>query len=714
MKYTLGLDIGISSVGWAVLDLDKKRIEALGVRVFDRAENPKDGSPLAEPRRESRGARRRIQRKAKRMRDIKKLFVKYRLVDREQLDSIYVMNKDSIDVWRLRAEALDRKLDTVELARVLTNIAKYRGYKSNSKSEEKNTDQGKVNESISKNKMLMSERGYRTVGEMMYKDENFFKHKHNKGSDYSNCIARAQLAEEIKLIFAKQREFGSEYSSEEFEKEYTEIFNRQKAYATKEDILKKIGFCTFENKRNGLPDRIRAAKNTYTSEYFVLLQKVNNLSVIKADGTQHFLDAEERQLLINEAFKRKELKYSDIRKLLTLDETDRFAGVSYRRDEISESEKIVYIRLTGYHEIKSAVKKHLGEVYWNNISRNADLLDLIAFSATICKTDDERRKYLLENNIPPELIEPALELSFSKFLHLSDYAIKKIIPFLEQGMKYNSAYAAAGYDFQSRPTGEKSFKLPPIDSESINNPVVIRALAQSRKVINLVIDRYGSPYRINIELARDMGKSKKLRDEIKKQQDENYASNEQIVKEIGELVSVKPTGIMITKYKLWKQQNSRSAYSLKGIDPERMLLDSTYTQVDHIIPYSDCFDDSMNNKVLVLTEENQNKRDRLPFEYLGLDTPEWEQFKADVSTNPKIPYLKKQRLLRTTSITDKDREEWKARNLNDTRWITRELSNHIRNYLFFEGGERYDNVICVSGRITDLLRKRWGLEKSRE
>ena len=49
VRYKIGLDIGISSVGWAVINLDKKRIEDLGTRMFDAAENPKNGSSLATP-----------------------------------------------------------------------------------------------------------------------------------------------------------------------------------------------------------------------------------------------------------------------------------------------------------------------------------------------------------------------------------------------------------------------------------------------------------------------------------------------------------------------------------------------------------------------------------------------------------------------------------------------------------------------------------------
>ena len=66
MYYKIGLDIGITSVGWAAVELNTEdepiRIIDLGVRIFDAAENPKDGASLALPRREARSARRRLRR----------------------------------------------------------------------------------------------------------------------------------------------------------------------------------------------------------------------------------------------------------------------------------------------------------------------------------------------------------------------------------------------------------------------------------------------------------------------------------------------------------------------------------------------------------------------------------------------------------------------------------------------------------------------------
>ena len=75
MNYRIGLDLGIASVGWAVLEDDymgkPKRIVKLGARIFDSAENPKDGSSLALNRREARETRRRLRRRNHRIKRTK-------------------------------------------------------------------------------------------------------------------------------------------------------------------------------------------------------------------------------------------------------------------------------------------------------------------------------------------------------------------------------------------------------------------------------------------------------------------------------------------------------------------------------------------------------------------------------------------------------------------------------------------------------------------
>ena len=76
----LGLDLGITSIGWALANVDDTNpanngIIESGVRIFTIAEHPKDGKSLALPRREARSARRTTKRKAQKLRAVKRLLV---------------------------------------------------------------------------------------------------------------------------------------------------------------------------------------------------------------------------------------------------------------------------------------------------------------------------------------------------------------------------------------------------------------------------------------------------------------------------------------------------------------------------------------------------------------------------------------------------------------------------------------------------------------
>ena len=178
MNYTLGLDIGIASIGWAVLlnneNGEPYKIEDLGVRVFEKAEQPKTGASLALPRREARSMRRCIRRRRHRKERIKNLIDSSGLMSQEEMETLFARSGFQKDVYTLRAEGLDRLLQADEWVRVLIHLAQRRGYRSNSKAEEaKEKENGVLKEAITVNQKLMQEKEYRTVGEMFCKDEKF-------------------------------------------------------------------------------------------------------------------------------------------------------------------------------------------------------------------------------------------------------------------------------------------------------------------------------------------------------------------------------------------------------------------------------------------------------------------------------------------------------------------------------------------------------------
>lgn len=75
-KYYLGLDIGIGSVGWAIIGEERGEhwLEDFGVRLFNVPEDPQNKKSLAEKRREFRGKRRLLNRWHCRREDLKKFF----------------------------------------------------------------------------------------------------------------------------------------------------------------------------------------------------------------------------------------------------------------------------------------------------------------------------------------------------------------------------------------------------------------------------------------------------------------------------------------------------------------------------------------------------------------------------------------------------------------------------------------------------------------
>lgn len=715
MRYRIGLDIGIASVGWAVINEDKSRIEDLGVRIFKKAEES-DGKALNLARREARGTRRRLRRRSVRMKKVKEIIIKYNVVFQEELANLYNMSNTDKDVWQLRSEGLDKILDRKEWARVLTSIAKRRGYKSNRKTDEEEKEVGKLSKGTIENKRILDEKGYRTIGEMFYNDEKFKNNKRNKGGEYNNTVLRSMLIDEVHKLFECQRKFGSNYASKDFEKEYVDIVTYQKPYMTPELLEKMLGKCIFEKQE------YRAPKNSYTFEKFMLLQKVNNLR-IDINGEKIEIPQSKKEEIINLAYEQSEIKYNQLRKKLELPLDSRFADLNYnskkKNDDLSEEQIIKqiedkkFIKLEGWHKIRTELKKCGLEEKFKTIKENPNIQNIIADALVRNKTDDGIIKYLEEKLIDKDIINAILKINFTKFGHLSYKAMNNIIPELEKGLTYDKACEAVGYEFKGS-RNKLYYKLPPVSEleDNILNPVVLRAVTQTRKVINAIIDKYDSPTTIYIETARELSKSYEEREHIKIKQKENADNNEKTKQYIIETFGFDPKPFDIVKMKLWKEQNGKCAYSQKSIPAER-LYEENFVQVDHIIPFSRCFNDSYFNKVLVLTDENQRKKERVPFEYIGEDKERWHLFEEFVNLTYKFNPRKKENLL-IKNFNEEKSKEWIQRNLNDTKYISRFMYNYITNNLQFAESEAKRKVYNINGQTTSVLRHYWGLKKDRE
>ncbi len=713
--YAIGLDIGVASVGWATVELDAEErpcgILGLGSRIFDAAEHPQTGASLAAPRREARSARRRLRRHRHRNERIRSLFVSGGLLSREQLASLFDGRLE--DIYKLRAEALDRALTAEELARVLLHLSQRRGFRSNRKNPSDKED-GELLAAVSANKARMEAGGYRTAGEMFCRDPFYAGHKRNKGGVYLATVSRDMVEDEVRQIFAAQRGFGVPFADEAFEEAYLEILLSQRSFDEGpggdspyggSQIERMVGRCTLE------PEEPRTAKASYSFEYFNLLEKLNHLRLVK-DGASLPLTGEQRHELIELAHRSESLNFTRIRKTLSIPAAYRFNLVRYTNsdewEEAEKKEKFSYLK--AYHQMRKAFERR-AKGYFATLSR-ADR-NAIGQALTLYKTSPKIRAYLESAGVNPAAIDIAEDAgSFRGFGHLSIKACDRLIEFLEQGMNYNDACAAAGYDFKAHIEGERSVTLPPVpqDDNRITSPVVRRAVSQTIKVINAIIRKQGeSPVFVNIELAREMSKDFADRKKAEKDMLTNQARNERAMERIRtEFGHSNPSGLDLVKFKLYEEQDGRCAYSGEPI-PISRLFEPGFAEVDHIVPYSQSFDDSYKNKVLVLARENRNKGNRLPLQYLQGERRE----RFIVWVNSFVRDYRKRQLLLKERVTEEDEKRFKERNLQDTKTASRFLLNYIRDKLAFASSERKKKVTAVNGAVTSYMRKRWGINKIR-
>lgn len=705
MALIFGLDIGIASIGWAAIDeAQDAPLLGLGSRVFTRAEVPKTGESLALPRRLARSMRRRIRRRAHRMWRIRQLFLRCGILNEAALEDLHETKSDDLNPWLLRADGLNRKLNSNDWARVLLHIAKHRGFKSNRKSEASDKEGGKLLAGVGSNAKLLQEKGYRTVGEMVWLDDKFKAHKRNKGGDYGHTVARDDLVKEIQALFSAQRTLGNPHAGAEFESKYTTIFASQRPVDDGE-IAEMVGECTFEIGEK------RAAKATYSAERFVLLSRLNNLMLVES-GERRPLDHSQRQLIIGLCYKKTKVAYKDVRTVLDLPETIRFNLVQYKSGEIDKAEDATFAELKAYHQLRLVITKACGDLIWGNLTNQPDKLDAIATALTWYKSDDKIREMLAPEQLEPALLEAVLSLSFDKAVSLSLKAIRKINPFLEQGLRYDEACTAAGYDHTANAEAKPQLFLPYIPVDEVRNPVVLRALTQARKVINAMIRKYGSPAQINIELSRELSQPYDERRKIEGAQKEFQAEKERTVKQFNDTFGRDPRGDELTKFRLWRECNY-CAYSGVYLEPGH-LLDIGYAEIDHILPHSRSMDDSLNNKVLCTAKDNREKGNYTPYEYLqgASASPQWHQFKVRIENHKAYRQAKRNRLLRV-DFDEKAETEFRERNLNDTRYIARFLQEFLKLNLQFAASETKLPVQTRNGAVTSFLRAHWGLLKVR-
>ncbi len=268
-----------------------------------------------------------------------------------------------------------------------------------------------------------------------------------------------------------------------------------------------------------------------------------------------------------------------------------------------------------------------------------------------------------------------------------------------QGMPYWLAASVLYGDH--RAATAKPFDRPeeikPLGRGFLRNPVVEQVVNETLMIMRDIWSTYGRPTSVRVELARELRQNQKERARTF----ENNKNRDKARKEVVETLTKefhrpKPSRKDIERYELWLQQGMTCIYSNKPINKSQ-LFDSRDTDIDHIIPQKVYYDDSIQNKVLVLRQENADKGKQLGALYMKSKGP--GEYEAYVD---RVNKLKAGRQKKKYLLAEQVPENFINRQLQETRYIGTKVTELLQPIC---------TVKSTLGIVTDALKNEWGLDK---
>ena len=682
----LGLDLGTSSIGWCLREPD--RIIDMGVRIFpegmDRSRGEKS---LNQDRRLARSIRRQTCRRRRRKEKLKYLLIDFDLLPHDEAQREVLLR--TTDPYQLRATALQEKLEPWQFGRALYHLGQRRGYLSNRKTGSEKD--GKVKQGIGELEQAMQQGEFPTLGAYL---NSLDPHQQRIRGRYT---AREMFEKEFEQIWSKQKNCCPELLDNAKKQAIHEAIFFQRPLKIQRHL---VGECGFE------PGRKRAAKATLIAQEFRLWSSINHLKLLLSDGRERHLNDSERRILFDALHEKDKLSWEKIKHKLNLCQTDRFNLEKARKSGMLGNQTCALI------------KSALGARLWKAISeREQEQLvnDLLFIDEDRALIKRLRNKWRFDEARIARLIEKSARLP-AGYMHLSQKAMRSIVHFLEfgdtgleRGYNYAEACEKAGYE-HTQPLQKGALDRLPfpgvnakkrgrhtrslIDTAGLRNPRVERALFQVRKVVNAIINEYGKPNIIRVEMARDLKLNAKQRDELQKQQHNNEQANleaEEFLKETG---IARPTRSDKLKYRLWQECGHVCPYSGKPISVDKLFKQPVF-EIEHIIPYSRCLDNSYMNKTLCHRDWNSEKSEQTPWEAFHGNEQDYQQM---LQRAKKLPYPKFKRF---AADALKDMDDFVSQQLNETRYIAVKTKEYLKQLGI--------GVEAVKGGTTALLRHAWGL-----
>ncbi|CAN5248853.1 type II CRISPR RNA-guided endonuclease Cas9 [soil metagenome] len=772
-KKILGLDLGTNSIGWALIEIDQNnkpvRIIGMGSRIIPLNSDDRDqfqkGQSITknQDRTKSRTQRKGYDRKQLRKSAIKEVLRELNMFPKDDL-----MQLPSLDLWKLRSDAASKEISAQQLGRILYMLNQKRGYKSaRSEANQDKKDTDYVAEIKGRYDELKEQK--KTIGEYFY-NELFIS---TKNSTYfrikEKVYPREAYVEEFNSIIETQKQKHLFLTDEIIETLRNETIYYQRPLKSQKAL---VNVCEFEGFEKLYSDRqTHKEKKAFvgpkvaprTSPLFQLCKiweilnnislKVKNTEGSKYKWSDRVLTLPEKQQIASQLNSNAVLTYTELLKILGLKKEDVYANkqiikglqgnITYSEIHkiTGESEHLRFnIHVTKSRQSALLIDKKTGEIKEEKeglqLDSKLEKEPLYQLWHTIysIKDLDECKKALIKRfAFSEETANKLSRIDFNKqaFGDKSNKAMRKILPYLMQGYVYSTAASFAGYNHSNSLTKEEQEKQITLDrlqllpKNYLRQPVVEKILNQMINVVNGIIDKYGKPDEIRVELARELKQSKDERENSDKQNGFNKKVNEEVAKRLSEL-GLPETKRYIQKYKFifptkdksWKEASvvNQCIYCGHSFNLTEALNGDNF-DVDHIIPQALLFDDSQMNKVLVHRHCNSAKDKTTAYDYIskkGEDAlnlylqrvDDW--FKRGVISYGKMQRLKVsfeeyQERKKSKKETEADKKLWENfidRQLRESQYISRKSREILEQIC--------NNVTATEGTVTAKLRSLWG------
>ncbi len=737
MGKVFAFDIGIASVGWAVVDNNSYKVEECGSNIFEAANAENNIA-----RRSKRQLRRLHRRQQTRIEDFNKLWE----------SMICKISDDKInDILSLRIKGLNEPLTNEELYAVLRYMLKHRGISYlDDALDESLKGKSDYEKGIQRNQEELKEKLPCMIQMERFNNNNSYRGNsvYGEGDNrivLSNIFTTGSYEKEITTLLNKQKEYnssvsdyfierylsifrrkrkyydgpGNELSRTDYGKYTTEWIKEENKYKTDDNIFDKlIGKCTIYS------DELRAAASSYTAQEFNALNDLNNLVI---NGRK--LDKDEKKKIISCYINEKTVFLSGkaIRKIIesAIGETiEELSGARVNKDdeEIFHSfELIRKMRKAGVETEKFSREDfdELADILTRNNDKESIEEGLNKSYITLSGEDKDRIISFRKTN----------SSYFTKWHSFSIRLMKELIPEMYEQPKEQMTLLTDMGLLKNNIEKYKGLTKIPYDDilDDIYNPVVKRSIRITIDVLNALLKKYGNPDNIVIEMPRDNNsdeEKKRIKDEQSRNEKELKTILNKIQNDYGldyNIESLPKKKGLILKLKLWNEQDGLSLYSGKTIDIEQLIKDPSAYEIDHAIPRSISLDDSRSNKVLVFSIENQEKGNMTPYQYLtGGRSNGWdfEKYKAkvlEIGRKKEYGYSRKkiENLLFSMDITKLEVVQgFINRNLNDTRYASRVVLNTIQDY--FKANDFDTKVSVIRGSFTHQMRVNLEIVKDRE